>query len=430
MRQAFNLLKQHKLFSGIYILGTALTIAMTMTIFIILYVKFGPIYPEENRDRMLVVKGIKRCPKGKTDNWNMTNGHTYLFAKEHLSKLSHVDAIAISTDGYEKEKCIGSNERPVELIKCYTNGDFWRVFNFKFLFGNPYTDKDVKALANVAVVSRSVTQQLFANENAVGKTIKMKDNVSMKIVGVVDDCSPAATSCFAQIWMPLSKEYLESNNYDRFLGGLSSYLLCDDKANIPLAEQDAERMMKDINKADKEYDYFLMGQPDTFIKSTFRTQIDKGADTKEIPRGFVFLLLAILIIPSLNLSGMISSRMNGRLSELGIRKAYGATNRQLLFRVINENLLLTAIGSLAGLALSFIIVYTARQWILIVFDEEMPVWYYLDTPMTLSTDMLFNPWVFIAAVATCLLLNTASTLLPAWMALRRSIIESIHGHDK
>lgn len=49
------MIKQHRLFTGIYVVGTGLSIALVMTLFIIFYVKFAPIYPEYNRNRMLTV---------------------------------------------------------------------------------------------------------------------------------------------------------------------------------------------------------------------------------------------------------------------------------------------------------------------------------------------------------------------------------------
>lgn len=140
--------------------------------------------------------------------------------------------------------------------------------------------------------------------------------------------------------------------------------------------------------------------------------------------------MTVLIIPSLNLSGMISSRMNSRLPELGIRKAYGASNRQLLFQVLNENFLLTAAGSVAGLVLSLIIVYTCSEWVLILFDGKFSVWTYSGVETMVTPDMLFNPWVLVATVSVCLVLNTASALIPAWIALRKTIIESILGNEK
>ena len=46
LKQAWELLRQNRLFSTIYIIGTGLSIALVMTLFIIFYVKFAPVYPE------------------------------------------------------------------------------------------------------------------------------------------------------------------------------------------------------------------------------------------------------------------------------------------------------------------------------------------------------------------------------------------------
>ena len=57
-KQAWTLMRQNCLFTGIYVVGTGLSIALVMTLFIIFYVKFGPVYPEYNRDRTLVLKRL------------------------------------------------------------------------------------------------------------------------------------------------------------------------------------------------------------------------------------------------------------------------------------------------------------------------------------------------------------------------------------
>ena len=59
-KQAWMLMKQNPLFSSIYVVGTGLSIALVMTVFIIYYVKFAPIYPEYNRNRTLVITTMKR----------------------------------------------------------------------------------------------------------------------------------------------------------------------------------------------------------------------------------------------------------------------------------------------------------------------------------------------------------------------------------
>ena len=65
-KQAWNIIGQNRLFSSIYIIGTALAIAITMTLFVIYYVKIGPVYPEYNRGRTSVIKELHIEVKGKT----------------------------------------------------------------------------------------------------------------------------------------------------------------------------------------------------------------------------------------------------------------------------------------------------------------------------------------------------------------------------
>ena len=95
---------------------------------------------------------------------------------------------------------------------------------------------------------------------------------------------------------------------------------------------------------------------------------------------------------------------------------------RLIGQVLWENLLLTCIGGLLGLLISYLIVLTASDWILTLFDS------YTDVEKTpfLSFEMLFNPTVFCAAFGLCVLLNLISALIPAIWALRRNIIQSLN----
>ena len=133
--------------------------------------------------------------------------------------------------------------------------------------------------------------------------------------------------------------------------------------------------------------------------------------------------VALLFIPAMNLSGMISSRMDHRLCELGVRRAYGATNKILLGQVLWENLLLTCLGGLIGILLSYLIVLTASDWILNLFDDWVndP-----DKTPFLSFEMLFNPWIFSFAFVLCVLLNLISAFVPALWSLRHTIIQSLN----
>ena len=78
-KQAWQLLKQNPLFSSVYVLGTGLGIAMTMSLVIIYYIKMAPVYPEENRNRILVSKGMTAIEQGNENNSRNIKGNSANF---------------------------------------------------------------------------------------------------------------------------------------------------------------------------------------------------------------------------------------------------------------------------------------------------------------------------------------------------------------
>ena len=156
-RQAWTLVGQHKLFTGIYVVGTGLSIALVMTLFIIFYVKFGPVYPEYNRNRTLVVKPIKRYPKGKPENWTINGGMAYYVIDEMLTDLPHVELVAGSMfDSWENYQVSATGVKPFKAVPRFANEDFWKLFSFRFIEGHPFTQEDVEAKSPVAVLSESL----------------------------------------------------------------------------------------------------------------------------------------------------------------------------------------------------------------------------------------------------------------------------------
>ena len=163
--------------------------------------------------------------------------------------------------------------------------------------------------------------------------------------------------------------------------------------------------------------------PDIFWASQFRQ--GKMLNEKEEFLKYGYILFALLIIPALNLSGMISSRMNKRLPELGIRKTYGATNSQLLSQILWENFLLTIIGGLVGIIISYTILLCGSAWITNILTTGLTEQVQLLSD-NLSLEMLFNWWVFVAVLTISFILNIVSALIPASISLRQTIINSLN----
>ena len=120
---------------------------------------------------------------------------------------------------------------------------------------------------------------------------------------------------------------------------------------------------------------------------------------------------------------MIASRMAGRMDEVGVRKAFGATNGSVLFQVLCENLLLTALGALFGLLLAYLITLGASNWILALFDGKINK---MAPENVITVEMLFNPTIIAITMLLTLVLNLMAAIVPTLFALRKSITYSLY----
>lgn len=185
-----------------------------------------------------------------------------------------------------------------------------------------------------------------------------------------------------------------------------------------------ERIAQFDRELQPEGSFETQGAPDPFWVSLFRKYSSQPPEVlSELMRyGLVFLLL--LLIPAVSLSGMADSRMNRRMAELGVRRAFGAPRTTLFGQILMENLLYTLLGGALGLLISFGLVQLVRSWIF--FSSPMDVTTAEVSAMVLPTGSLLNPWVFLIALAVCFVLNLLSAMIPAWRASRRPIVESLN----
>ena len=103
-----------------------------------------------------------------------------------------------------------------------------------------------------------------------------------------------------------------------------------------------------------------------------------------------------------------------------VRKAFGATGRNLLTQVLMENLVLTCIGGVIGIGLSILLLMAGKSYLLAGAE-------YGDIALTFP--MLIRPGLFVATLLAVLVLNLLSAGIPAWLTMRQPIVEAIKGGE-
>lgn len=424
MKQAWALIKQERLFSTVYIVGTGLAISLVMVLSIVLYVKFAPLYPDMNRGRELVWEyGVYKKADGNGIN---SSSLSYALLERAYEGIEEVEAVAIY-NSFDHEDFVQPADRPTQLPVTVqkTNAGYWRVYAFRFLAGKPFGEEAFQSGLPVAVITERLARQLFGAEPAVGQEVKLHFK-AYRVVGVVEAASPFMGNCYADIYVPFTVDPEWNRVWNQSgLGPYASVALVKEGASTEaVRKQVAERIAQFDRELQPEGSFDAFGAPDPFWVSSFRKYSNQAPEVgPELMRyGLIFLLL--LLIPAVSLSGMADSRMNRRMAELGVRRAFGAPRTTLFGQILTENLLYTLLGGALGLLVSFGLVQLVRGWIF--FSSPMDVTTTEVSAMALPTGSLLNPWVFLIALAVCFVLNLLSAMIPAWRAARRPIVESLN----
>ena len=264
--------------------------------------------------------------------------------------------------------------------------------------------------------STAMARKLFGSEDPIGKEVLM-GYVPYAVTGVVEAPTRAANSAYADVWVP----YTSNTNY---VNGRSCGGVCGSFQGVILAysASDFEAIRAEIKQAVSRYNAagreFVLGM--NFVFSRLDVALGSNDMDGGIRRGWkeyltqtAPLLLFLLLVPTLNLTGVVQSSVQKRRSEVGLRKAFGATKGRLLTQVLCENLIITLIGGLIGIVLSVILLQLGKSFLLTK-----------DTVVTF--EMLFKPVLFAAALFFTLLLNLLSAGLPAIRISREQIVEALN----
>ena len=419
IRQAFTILKQNPLLSTISILGTAFAITMIMAIVITWQTKYADLEPEVNRSRCLYFSAMHVQGKENKD-WNNFGKPSAAFMKECIQPLPEVEACtAFSTaDVALVSLTDGTNRLKVDAM--ITDPDFWKIFKLQFLDGKSFTEAERGGDMQSVVISASVARKLFGTTEAAGRQMLLNREV-VRIIGVVKDISVTAKDAYAQVWSMYHSNELNVTGWWSYNGNRTIAVLARTPDDFPAIKQGVEKRVKDVNAGLEQRQIDIMEQPDNIVAHVNHVWSNIGPNLPMLYLQYGIALFIILLVPSLNLCGLSNSRMQQRVSELGVRKAFGATDGTLVRQILNENLVLTLIGGVVGLIFSYLAVYAMRTWLFTNSDNIGTA-----GDFSLSMGALFSPAVFVLAFVFCLLINLLSAGLPAWLATRRTIVDSLN----
>lgn len=394
------------------VVGTALSVFLIMTLMMMQHVRTVSIRPETARDRMLY--GMYFHTNSFDGQWSNSASLSYETARRLYDGLEGVERASYLYTLVSRLDVKGSNGAKLTADVLHTDDEFWRVYDHRLIDGRYYTADEVAAGRNLAVVTESMARRLFGAESPVGSRFEVDHNI-FEVVGVVADVSRLASKAYAEVYVPVDYSVTWSDLFGPFQVALLTREGTDpemvrDQVRKRYAEIDAELRPTGVTAVYHESPY----DQETIATGNSGSNITPDASGPRMLRMLAYAVL--LLIPAINLSTMLHSRLRRRVNEIGIRRAYGCTRRRIIAEIIAENMVVTLAGGVIGLgaglvfALCYDGLYTSSTG-----DAARP-----------AVGMLLDWSVMAATFSACFILNIISASVPAWQASRLNPVEAIN----
>lgn len=401
---AIAVLKRRKFFTFISLFGISFSLTILMVLTSVSDHLVSSSYPDVNRDRNLYsLQLMLTAPARQGQN---TGPYSYHFLQTYVAPMKTPEAVAISSF-FNPTNTYVNNRKLVIDIK-YTNAGFWQVMQFNFLEGKAYSQAQIDAGERVAVITESTRDKYFGKGvPAVGKMLET-DNQQYRVIGVVKSVPVTQLFAYGDMYMPwtLSRQELENKGYN---GTYLAVMMARTKADIPAMKAEFDNIMKRVPMPYRDFtelEAFTQSYLPTFTRLLLGRNETDG--TAKLYTYMGIFLLFFLLLPTLNLVNLNLSRILERASEIGVRKAFGASSGTLVVQFIVENIILTLIGGLIGIVLSLIVIALLNQ-------AELFSHVYLT----------LNYTVLGISLVICIIFGCISGVYPAWRMSRMQISKAL-----
>lgn len=413
LKVALKVLRRRKFFTFISLFGIGVTLMVLLVATALLDYVFAARTPEVHADRMLGVYELTM--KGKDNTETAPPGYAFLDrCVRPLAKLPSVERVAFVTVSQTVVSYLNGRKIQSELRRA--DGEFWRMLAFDFVEGGPYTVADDEAGRFVAVISETTRERFFGGQPAMGKTIEA-DGQRFRVVGVVRDVPVLRYSSSADLWVPVTTAKTSAYK-EEWLSGFYALILARGHADLPQVKAEFQSRLRDAEKQlpDPKTFQHLYSGADTLFEGAARLFLPGGGAVANpgarLRAALLALMLGFMLLPTINLVNINLSRILDRASEIGVRRAFGASSSTLVGQLLIENLVLTLIGAAIGLGLAL--------GALRAFNVS---------GLIAHTHFALNFRIFFYGLAIAVFFGLFSGVYPAWRMSKLHPVQALRGRS-
>lgn len=415
---ALRSFRRNKVLTALMVLAIALGIGATMTTLTVFHVLSGDPLPD--RSHTLFVPQLDPQPRQGYVPGEEPPDQLTRYDAEALLKARKADRQALMTGGGVSIVPAAGALDPFNVDARYTSADFFAMFDTPFLFGGAWRAAEDDGQARVAVITRDLNDKLYGGANSVGRALRI-GQTDFRIAGVLDawrptphfyDLNTGSYSNEEQVFLPFSTavelEMDRNGNMNCFRDRPDGVRDTDVAAGCTWIQF---WVQLDTPAKAAAYERFLNNYSDQQRASgrferannVKLRDLMQWLDYNEVVPGDVqlqvWLAFGFLVVCLVNTVGLLLAKFLRRSTEIGVRRALGASRRDIFAQCLVEAGTVGLAGGVIGLALAWLGLWAVRQQ-----PTDYAALAHLDPLMLVVT--------FVLAIAASVLAG----LLPAWRA--------------
>jgi putative ABC transport system permease protein len=403
---AWKVFLRRKLFTAINLLCIVLTLVVLMVVTALLQNTFYPTGVEGRSERFVQMVMMESTHTEKSGRRTGTLG--YKLIEQYLKPLKHAELV--SATGIPQSVSVYQDNRVSDHLMRLTDAEYWQILDFHIVSGRVINADDVAHGRMVAVLNESTARKLFPGQPYLGQKFSANGQV-FTVIGVVQD--EMHVNAFADIWTPITSQ--PSSDYQNNLfGGFGAIIMARTPAELPALQKEIMEAARTVQFDDPTVFNTARFWGDSKLALFSRTLLSSKAedgDAGKLLTIIAVLMLLFMALPALNLINLNVGRIMERSSEIGVRKAFGATSRQLVAQLVLENVLLCLIGG----AIALVAASAVLWWL-----EGSGLIPYLKVHLNLA--------VFGYGLLITLVFGVLSGVIPAWKMSRLAPVHALKGN--
>jgi len=344
LKIAWRNLWNNKFFSAINILGLALGMACSVLILLWVQNELSIDAYHANGPRLYQV-----FERQYFDNQIQGQYATPGVLPDEMKKIIPEVEYATGTSDYN-QNTFRVGDKILKLNGSYAGPDFFKMFSYKLLQGNPKTALNTPV--SIAI-SRKMAEDFFKSpQDALGKTIRYENKSNFTITAVFENLPENASTKFEYVinW----DDYLIENSWAKSWGnnGPQTYVMLRTNANPDLVNKKIAHFMDVYSKPSTAFreEIGLQKFENVYLHSIFKNGKTAGGRIEYVHL-FSIIGIFILLIACINFMNLTTARSVKRAREIGVRKVVGAIRSVLIQQFIGEAIWLTFIAAFIALIL-------------------------------------------------------------------------------